>query len=88
MSIDTAKMSARGQIVIPKDIRETVGARENTIFSIAAIEGRIVLKPLDTERIRRDLEDFRELRRKAPKYSQERIDRMVRDARQRIKDRA
>lgn len=46
-----------------------------------AIQGNIVPQPLETERIRQDLESFRELRRKAPKYSEAHIARVIKEVR-------
>jgi len=82
MSLETAKMSSRGQIIIPKDIRDQVGATANTVFTMIALDdGRIIMRKLDAEQIRKDLETFREIRRKTKKVPQAYVDRVIREVR-------
>jgi AbrB family looped-hinge helix DNA binding protein len=47
MTVDTIKMSSKGQIVIPLDIREAIGAQEGTIFAVTNSEDAVVLKKMD-----------------------------------------
>ena len=44
MPAETIKMSSRGQIVIPQDIREEIKASEGTIFSVVSAKDTIILK--------------------------------------------
>ena len=63
MVIETAKMSERGQVIIPKEVREAVGASTDTIFAFGTInKDTIVMKKLDTKSL---IEEFRKLRPKA-----------------------
>lgn len=48
MPAETIKMSSRGQIVIPQDIREEIKASEGTIFSVVSAKDTIILKKLLT----------------------------------------
>ncbi|MEK6960639.1 MAG: hypothetical protein AABX47_05675 [Nanoarchaeota archaeon] len=48
MSVETTRMSSKGQIVIPLDIREAVLAGEGTIFAVAGIKDTIILKKVTT----------------------------------------
>ncbi|MEK6828021.1 MAG: AbrB/MazE/SpoVT family DNA-binding domain-containing protein [Nanoarchaeota archaeon] len=48
MPAETIKMSSRGQIVIPQDIREEIKASEGTIFSVVSAKDAIILKKLST----------------------------------------
>lgn len=48
MPVETIKMSSRGQIVIPQDIREELKASEGTIFSVVSSKDAIILKKLST----------------------------------------
>ena len=48
MPAETIKMSSRGQIVIPQDIREELKASEGTIFSVVSAKDTIILKKVDT----------------------------------------
>ena len=56
MTIDTATMSERGQIVIPKGIRDYVGAIENTLFTLMPLDkDTILMKKIDKEKLMGDL---------------------------------
>jgi len=58
--IETAKMSERGQIIIPKDVREYINAKENTIFTIMPLDkDTIIMKKLDKEQL---VKEFRSIR--------------------------
>ena len=48
MPAETIKMSSRGQIVIPRDIREELKASEGTIFSVVSAKDAIILKKIST----------------------------------------
>ena len=48
MPAETIKMSSRGQIVIPQDIREELKASEGTIFSVVSVKDAIILKKIST----------------------------------------
>ena len=70
--IETAKMSERGQIIIPKDIREEVDATTDTIFAVSSLDkDTIVMKKLDTRAL---VSEFRRLRSKAKKVSPVKIE--------------
>lgn len=58
--IETAKMSERGQIIIPKEVRDYIGAGESTIFTVMSIDREtIIMKKLDRQKIVKDLESIR-----------------------------
>ena len=48
MPAETIKMSSRGQVVIPQDIREEIKASEGTIFSVVSAKDAIILKKIST----------------------------------------
>lgn len=49
MNIQTIKMSSRGQIVIPQEIREHLGADEGTLFAVVGSgSDTLVLKRVAT----------------------------------------
>ena len=79
MSIETAKMSERGQIIIPKEIREFIEAEENTIFTIMPLDkDTIIMKKLDKAKL---ISEFRDLRSSVKKLSPVEIDKEITDAR-------
>ena len=58
--IETAKMSERGQIIIPKDIRDYIGATDTTIFTIMPLDKEtVIMKKLDRVKM---IKEFREIR--------------------------
>lgn len=40
------KLSSKGQLVIPKAIREALGLRRGTRFQVRVDEGRVILEPV------------------------------------------
>ncbi|HLC86863.1 MAG TPA: AbrB/MazE/SpoVT family DNA-binding domain-containing protein [Candidatus Nanoarchaeia archaeon] len=46
MVVETIKMSSKGQIAIPKDIREEIHATEGTVFAVMSGKDSIVLKKI------------------------------------------
>ena len=61
MNVETVRMSSKGQIVIPQDIREEVHVDEGTIFAIVGTKDTIILKRITTpskEELIKDLEFF------------------------------
>ena len=60
-------MSERGQIIIPKEIREEIGASTNTIFAVSALDkDTIVMKKIDAQSL---VEEFRRIRSRTKKLS-------------------
>ncbi|HLC74457.1 MAG TPA: hypothetical protein VJH88_01220 [Candidatus Nanoarchaeia archaeon] len=59
--IETATMSERGQIIIPKDVREYINAGEKTIFTVMPLNKEtIIMKKLDREKIVQEFQKMRE----------------------------
>ena len=75
--IETTKMSTRGQVIIPKDVRDYVNAEENTIFTVIPLDkDTILMKKMDKKKI---LEEFRTIRSSLKeKLSEEEIDNEIR----------
>lgn len=48
MVVETIKMSSKGQVVIPQDIREEIKADEGTVFAVVSSRDTIVLKKILT----------------------------------------
>ncbi len=67
MEVETTKMSSKGQIVIPQDLREELDIEEGTLFAIMGTKDTIILKKLETpskESLIKDLEDMAKQGRK------------------------
>ena len=54
-SPELTKMSSKGQIVIPTDLRKKMQIKEGTIFAVSAKKDILILKKLDTEMKAEDL---------------------------------
>lgn len=46
MSTDAIRMSSKGQIVIPQEIREEINATEGTLFSVIGARDTVILKKI------------------------------------------
>jgi AbrB family looped-hinge helix DNA binding protein len=61
MGIETTKMSSKGQVVVPQDIREELGVEEGDIFAIFGSHDTIVLKKIETPSRESLIKDFKEI---------------------------
>ncbi len=48
MAVETVKMSSKGQIVIPQEIREELHAGDGTVFAVLGSRDTVVLKKIKT----------------------------------------
>ena len=48
MTIETIRMSSKGQVVIPQEVRNEVNAKEGTVFAVIGSKDTIVLKKIIT----------------------------------------
>jgi len=78
--IETTKMSTRGQVIIPKDIRKYITAEENTIFTVVPLDKEtILMKKMDKKKL---LAEFRNIRSSVrQKLSREEIDNKIKASR-------
>ena len=71
MEVETVKMSSKGRIVIPQNIRDGLGASEGTVFAVLGTRDTVVLKRINKpskEVLIRELEIIaREGRKRAEK---------------------
>ncbi len=79
-SVETTRMSTRGQVIIPKNAREFTESGQDTIFTVFPLDrSTIVLKKLDKQKA---VEEFRALRAKAKnKLSEAAVNEIVHKAR-------
>lgn len=64
MKIETTKMSSRGQIVIPQNIREQIDVDEGTIFLVMTSSDTIILKKIKTPSKEDILKDIKNISKK------------------------
>lgn len=55
------KMSSKGQVVIPRDVRENINAEEGTIFAIVNGKDSVILKKISTPTIEELIKDLEEI---------------------------
>jgi len=67
MEIEMTKMSSKGQVVIPQDIREHMKATEGTVFAVFGTDDTILLKKMKTP----SFDNFEELLKKTQKLIKE-----------------
>lgn len=71
MTVETVRMSSKGQIVIPQDIREALKAEEGSVFAVIGGKDSVILKKIETpskEDLIKDLEKIaKEGRKRAEK---------------------
>ncbi|MEK6867737.1 MAG: AbrB/MazE/SpoVT family DNA-binding domain-containing protein [Nanoarchaeota archaeon] len=48
MVLETVRMSSKGQIVIPQDVREELHVQAGSLFAVVGSKDTIVLKKIDT----------------------------------------
>jgi AbrB family looped-hinge helix DNA binding protein len=61
MGIETTKMSSKGQIVIPRNIRENIQASEGSLFTIINDKDTIILKKIKTHSEDELIADFKKI---------------------------
>ncbi len=74
--VETAKMSDRGQIIIPKDTRDYIDASEGTIFTVLPLDREtIIMRKMDKEKLVQELRGIRNkiARKLTPKEINEEI---------------
>ncbi len=58
--VETTKMSTKGQIIIPKEVREFTRSTENTLFTVMPLNAdTIILKKLDKKVALAELDKIR-----------------------------
>ena len=82
---DVTKMSSRGQIVIPQELRDRMNLEEGSKFAVVGMEDTIILKKLEPPK----WEDFDKAISSLRKFGKEKginekkVDKAVRDIRRR-----
>ena len=72
-------MSERGQIIIPKEVREEVGASTNTVFVVDTLDkDTIVMKKFDSDAW---IKKFNEMRKRTAKLSSSQVEALIHEVR-------
>lgn len=48
MDIELIKMSSKGQVVIPQKVRDSLNAKEGTVFAVLSTTDTVLLKKIQT----------------------------------------
>lgn len=85
MAQEVTVVGERGQVVIPKELRSRLGLKPRTKLLVVRRGDAVIMKKLDFERERRELETlFKRVDRRIRKYgemTQEEIDQVIHDYR-------
>ena len=60
--LELTKVSSKGQIVLPKDIRKKLKISQGTTIAVSVSDGLIVLKLLESQLLKDDLETLKEVK--------------------------
>jgi len=75
VKVNVARLSSRGQIVIPKELRDELGLKKDDLLLITTIEDTLVMKKLDRTKL---LEEFESIRKAVKeKISSKEVERLV-----------
>ena len=87
MEVETTKMSSRGQVVIPQDLREELGIEEGTVFAVMGSRDTLILKKLEKPSKESLIKDLKVMAKEGRKRAESKgikenyIDEMVHKAR-------
>lgn len=62
MNIELTRVSSKGQVVIPNEVREQVGLREGQVLAVSAKDKVIILKKIDNPIEEDDLRALAEIK--------------------------
>ena len=57
--MEIAKVSSKGQLVIPQSIREKLKVREGSMFAVASCDNTLVLKKIENPLTKEDIKTMR-----------------------------
>lgn len=81
--VEFTKLSSKGQVVIPQDIRRELHLKEGTPFAVEVQKGTILLKKIELPRVKTWSEVTRPFREAAKKanFTREDLDRLIAEVR-------
>ena len=63
MEFDVTKISSKGQAVIPQEVRDRLALRDGQILAVSTKDNLIVLKKVDNNLEREELETLKEIKK-------------------------
>jgi len=83
MEIEFTKLSSKGQIVIPRNIREILKLKNGTPFAVIREDDSILLKKMELPKIKKWDEATHPFRKAAEKsnFTKEDLDRIIKEVR-------
>lgn len=57
--VEVTKISSKGQLVIPKDIRIRLKIKEGSMFAIASCDNTLVLKKIESPIVKEDMKTIK-----------------------------
>ncbi len=70
MTVETVKMSSKGQIVIPQGIRENLNVDEGSVFAVIGSNNTIILKKIVTPSKDDLIKEFQKIAAKGAKRAE------------------
>jgi AbrB family looped-hinge helix DNA binding protein len=80
MPIDMTRLSEKGQVVIPNELRKHLGLREGTRFLVMGIDDTIILRKLELSKERVRLKELLKLSRDRAErvgFTEKEIDKII-----------
>mgnify|MGYP001617074702 CR=1 FL=1 len=62
MEFDITKISSKGQVVIPQEVRDRLALKNGQVFAVSTKDNLIVLKKVDNNLEREELETLNEIK--------------------------
>ena len=73
---ENAKITSKGQITIPKGIREYLELKEGSEVVLIKREGEVAMKP----KVKDSIKELRNLRDRLPRLTEKEIDEMIKES--------
>jgi len=80
MAVDLTRLSEKGQVVIPNELRKSLRLREGTRFLVMGMDDTIILRRIELSKERMRLKELlKQSRQKAQKvgFTEKEIDRLI-----------
>ncbi len=61
LNLELVRLSSKGQLVIPQEVREKIDVEEGDIFAVSSMNHLIVLKKIESPILREELADLKEV---------------------------